>query len=184
MNMITMLIVFLMGFGVIASMLFLTMSRTGKNILTSIAFRKKYVVCHMKNENTGFTEIWKVVPPTDKLTSVGKHHYNLKPEYSIIEWKGRLHFQLSEGDVIPRYLSRTNTKEEILIQVDETDTAINTRAYKIIYGKQKDIALIIGGIALLIALLTAIYAIYSIDKFGSAIQTMQMIYSNVSVIRN
>lgn len=181
MNAILMIVTMFMGFIVVASIMFLFMTRPGKNIIAEIAFRKKYVICHLKNEHTGFEEIYKVIPPTDRITLVGKHHYNLNPNYATISWKNRLHFVLNDGDVIPRYLDRVNTNEEIIQQVDETDTAINTRAYKIIYGKQKDIALILCAVALMVALLTAVYAIYSVDKMTTA---LQIVYSNVSVIRN
>lgn len=164
---------------VVGATMFLFLMRKGKNILADIIFNKKYVVCHLKNENTGFVEIWKVVPPTDKMTKVGNHYYNLNPNYALLSWKNRLHFQLNRGDVIPRYFERTNSKEEILIQVDEIDTAINTKAYKIIYGKEKNITLLICAAALLLALVTAIYAIYTIDKINA---TMTIIYAKAMII--
>jgi len=156
---------------IIASVgIFLTLTRQGKNFIKTILFNRKYVVCHLQNKNTGYEEVWKVVPPADCITNVGKHHYNLNPKYSILSWKKRLHFVLNEGDVIPEYLNRKGTNEEILIQVDETDTAINTRAYKIIYGKKMDIALIVCGVALFLSLIVAIYAIYTIGKISPLVE--------------
>lgn len=180
MNMSVVIISMVLFFGTISCGMVLFFTRWGKNRIAELAFRKKYVICHLKNENTGFEEIWKVVPPTDKMTLIGKHYYNLDPKYAMMRWKGRLHFQINEKDVIPEYINRTDSKEEILIQVGETDTAINTRAYKIIYGKEKNIALILCAVAFLIAILIAVYAIYKINSFEA---TMQFVLSKVSVIK-
>lgn len=187
MNTIVIITVLITGFLITCAGLALFFTRRGKNILNSIARYDKYVVCHLKNKNTDFEEIWKVVPTIDFLTTVGKHNYNLNPKYSLLKWKGRLHYSLNESDVIPEYPTRTNLTEEILIQVDETDTAIQNRAYKIIYGKQKDIALILCAFALVLSLLTSIYVIYSIDNMTSTIQTVynsvQPALSNYSIVR-
>jgi hypothetical protein len=143
---------------------FLTLTRQGKNIVIEYMFRKKYVVCHLQNRNTGFEEIWKVIPSPDFMTKVSKYDYNLNPNYAIISWKNRLHFQLNEADVIPEYPKRHDTNEEVLIQVSEVKTALHNNAYKIIYGKKMDIAIILCGIALFISLIVAIYAVYTIGK--------------------
>lgn len=180
MNIYIIIIYMLLFFGIVASGMVLFFTRWGKNRIAEMAFRKKYVVCHLKNENTGFEEIWKVVPPVDKMTLVGQHYYNLDAKYALMTWRGRLHFQLNEKDVVPEYLKRTGSTEEILIQVGETDTAINTRAYKIIYGKEKNIALILCATAFMIAILITIYAIYKINSFET---TMQFVLTKVSVIQ-
>jgi len=104
-----------------------------------------------------------------------------------MEWKKRLHFKLNEGDATPEYLTRTYTDvNEILTQVDEIDTAINTRAYKIIYGKKMDIALILCGIALFLSFIVAVYGIYTI---GQVTPLIEWLYAhpptngNVTVLR-
>lgn len=151
--------------------IFLVLTRPGKNIVTTFLFNKRYVVCHLMNKQTGFEEVWRVVPPSDCITQVGKHNYNLNPKYALMSWKKRLHFKLNEADSTPEYIRRTYTDvNEILTQVDELDTAVNTRAYKIIYGKKMDLALILCGIALFIALIVAIYATYTIGNITPMIE--------------
>ena len=170
MNTIYLLIAIIVAIIIASIGIFLFLTRQGKNLVKTILFNRKYVVCHLQNKNTGFEEVWRVVPTTDYITQVGKHNYNLNPDYAILSWKKRLHFILNEGDVIPEYLKRTGSNEEILIQVDEIDTAINTRAYKIIYGKKMDIALIVCGVALFLSLIIAVYAIYTVGKVTPLIE--------------
>jgi len=149
---------------------FLTLTRRGKNLIKTMFFNRKYVVCHLQNKNTGFEEVWKVVPNPDFITTVGKFDYNLNPNYAIMSWKKRLHFKLNEADVIPEYPKRTDTNEEVLIQVSEIKTALHNNAYKIIYGKKMDIALIVCGIALFLSLIVAIYAIYTIGTISPLVE--------------
>lgn len=149
---------------------FLFLTRPGKNIVTAFLFNKRYVICHLNNKNTGYEEIWKVVPKPDFMTTVGKYDYNLNPNYAILSWKKRLHFKLNEADVIPEYPARKDTKEEVLIQVSEVKTALHNNAYKIIYGKNKDIALILCAIALFISIIVALYAIYTIGTISPMIE--------------
>jgi len=171
MNMIYILIATIFAVSVAGIAVFFLLTRQGKNIVQTILFNRKYVVCHLQNPNTGFEEVWRVVPPADAITLVGKHHYNLNPKYAIMAWKNRLHFRLSEGDATPEYVGRTYTDtQEILTQVDEIDTAVNTRAYKIIYGKKMDITLILCAIALFISLIVAIYGIYTISQISPLIE--------------
>lgn len=149
---------------------FLFLTRPGKNIVTTYLFNKKYVICHLNNKNTGYEEIWKVVPKPDFMTTVGTYDYNLNPNYAIMSWKKRLHFMLNEADAIPEYPKRKDTKEEVLIQVSEVKTALHNNAYKIIYGKNKDIALILCAVALFISIIVALYAIYTIGTISPMIE--------------
>lgn len=170
MNMIYLLLVVIITIIIASAGIFLFLTRPGKNIVTSILFNKKYVVCHLYNKNTSFEEIWRVVPSPDFMTKVSKFDYCLKPEYAIMRWKGRLHFRLNEADVIPEYPQRKDTKEEVLIQVSEVKTALHNNAYKIIYGKKADIALILCAIALFISIIVALYAVYTIGNISPMIE--------------
>lgn len=156
---------------IIASVgIFLFLTRPGKNIIQTILFNKKYVVCHKVNKQTGFEEVWRVVPNPDFITTVGKFDYNLNPRYAILSWKGRLHYRLNENDVIPEYPQRKDTNEEVLIQVSEVKTALHNNAYKIIYGKKADLALILCAIALFLSIIVALYATYTIGNISPMIE--------------
>lgn len=150
--------------------IFLFFTRIGRNLLTQIVFNKKYVICHVVNENTDFEEIWKVVPKKDSLTKVNKFDYDLNPRYALLRWKGRLHFRINDKDVIPQYVGRTDSNEEILIQVQEIRTALHNNAYDWLYAKKQNIALILCGVALFISLLVAVYAVYKIGQISPMIE--------------
>jgi hypothetical protein len=164
---ITMLIMFFMLAGI---WLYLSFTRAGKNLVTKILFNKKYVICHLKNSSTDFIEIWRIVPEKDFITTVGKGKYNLNPAYALLNFNHRLHFMLSENDVIPQYIKRTNTNDEIVIQVKEVKTALENKAYELLYGKYKDIAMVIACIGLLIAICVSVYAIYTIQNISPMIE--------------
>ena len=166
MNIMYILLAIVAALMVAGAGVFLTLTRPGKNMVNEYLFRKKYVICHLQNKNTGFEEIWKVIPSPDFMTKVSKYDYNLNPNYATMSWKKRLHFRLNEADVIPEYPKRKDTDEEVLIQVSEVKTALHNNAYKIIYGKKVDMALIICGIALFISLVVAIYAVYTISQIN------------------
>lgn len=170
MNIILMFL-FLVTIFLIAGVWFvLAFTRSGKNLVIQYTKNRKYVICHMNSTHTDFVEIFKVVPEKDFLTSVGRGVYNLNPNYSALTWKGRQHFIIDEADVIPKYTKRSGTNEEILIQVKETTTALENRAYTILYGKYKDIAFILACVGLLIAAVAAIYASYEISQVSALIQ--------------
>jgi hypothetical protein len=170
MNAIFILLAIIAFFVIVCSGIFLLFTRQGKNLLVQWTKNKKYVVCHIKSASTDFVEIWKVVPAADYLTQIGKYDYDLNPKYAVLVWKGRLHYTLNENDVIPAYLSRLDSKAEILIQVQEVRTALHNKAYDFLYMKNKNIALILCGVGLVIAILVAIYGIYEIQRVAPLIQ--------------
>lgn len=143
---------------------FIFCTRQGKNFMISTFKKNKYVVCHLRRTSSDFEEIYLVVPTADFFTVVGKYTYNLNPAYAMMRWKGRLHFVLNENDAIPKYLSRFDTKEEILMQVAELKTALHNRAYDFLYVKNKNMALILAAIGLGISIFIALYAVYEIQK--------------------
>ena len=186
MNMIYILISVIISILLASTGIFLLLTRPGKNLVTEFLFNKRYVICHLNNKNTGYEQIWKVIPKPDFMTTVGKYDYNLNPNYAIISWKKRLHFKLNEADVIPEYPQRKDTKEEVLIQVSEVKTALHNNAYRIIYGKKADLALILCAIALFIALIVAIYAVYTIGTISPMIEYLYAHppgSANVTIIR-
>lgn len=166
-------------------LVFIAFTRQGKNLRVKYLENKKYVICHIKRASTDFEDIWNIVPEPDYLTTVGKFDYNLNPQYAMMKWKGRLHFHLDEADVIPRYLKRTDSKEEILFQVQEVKTALHNKAYAFLYGKSPNIALIVACVGLGIALLVAVYGIYEIQKISPIINWLydhQQQVANVTIV--
>lgn len=149
--------------------IYLAFTRQGKNTVIKYLNNKKYVICHVKRQSTDFDEIWQVVPKPDHYTTVGKFDYDLNSQYAMMKWNGRLHFYLDEADAIPKYIGRKDSKEEILMQVQEIKTALHNKAYNFLYGKSPNIALIIACVACAIALLVAIYGIYEIQKISPMI---------------
>lgn len=164
MNILYILFAILMFIIIAGSGIFLFLTRPGKNLMNTVVFTKKYVVCHLRNDNTEFEEIHRVVPNSDYLTPVGGFDYNLNPAYRALSWKGRNHFILQKNDVIPRYLERQDTKEEILVQVQEVRTALHNKAYGFLYAQKQNLALILCAVALFISLLVALYAVIKIGQ--------------------
>jgi len=148
----------------------LVFTRQGKNLVVRLTANKKYVIVHLKRAHTDFEDIWNIVPSPDYYTTVGKYDYDLNPQYAVMKWKNRLHFQLNENDAIPQYLSRKDSRDEILVQVREIRTALHNRAYELLFGKSPNIAMIIALIACLISAIIAIYGIYEIQKIAPIIQ--------------
>jgi ABC-type glycerol-3-phosphate transport system permease component len=172
MNIIMIIIIVLLFLFAGLAIAFLMFTRQGKNIVAGYFYNKKYVICHIKKEATDFEDIWKIVPKPDYLTKVGKFDYDLNPNYSILKWKGRLHYLLKEGDVIPQYITRKDTNEEILIQVQEVRTALHNTAYDFLYRKNQNLALLVAFAALALTMIVAVYAAYEISKVDSAIQSL------------
>lgn len=160
----------IMFFLIVGMTLFLLFTRRGKNITAQIIFNKKYVVCHLTRPASDSEEIHRVVPKSDYMTTVGKYDYDLKPEYALFRWKGRLHYLLEENDAIPKYIKRTDSNQEILMQVQEIKTALHNRSYDFLYAKNKNIALIVACAGMFIAILVAIYAIYKIGQISPMIE--------------
>jgi hypothetical protein len=133
-------------------------------------FNKKYVICHLRHASTEFVDVHLVVPSGDFITNVGKGVYNLNPAYAVISYGKRLHFVLNENDVVPAYFSRTNSNQEIIIQVKEVKTALENKAYELLYGKMKDIGFIIACLGLLIAIVVGVYAVYTIQNVSPMIE--------------
>jgi hypothetical protein len=152
---------------------FLLLTRKGKNIVQEYCNNKKYVVCHVKGESTGYIEDWKVVPKPDYLTPVGPYDYDLHPRYAALSWKKRLHYNLNEGDVIPDYSSRKDTPGEILIQVQEVKTALHNKAYDFLYKKNNNIALIVAFAGWIVTIIVLIYLAY---KLTAMTGTLDIIY--------
>jgi len=157
-------------FVIVIGTLFLFFTRQGKNFLTVMAFNKKYVICHLRREATDFEDVWKVVPKPDYLTTVGKFDYDLNPRYAILKWGRRLHFILHENDAIPQYINREDNNNEILMQVKEIKTALHNKSYDFLYAKNKNIALILCAVGLVISIIVAIYCAYEIQKIAPLVQ--------------
>lgn len=155
---------------VIGITLFVSFTRRGKNMLISATKSKKYVICHLRNPNTEFEEVYKIVPSKDYLTHVGTNGvYDLNPRYASMTWKGRLHFTLNQNDVIPMYPNRTSNTDEILIQVREVETALNNKAYDELFKKQSNTVLLLAGIALVISLSVGVYTLYELSQLKSMV---------------
>lgn len=159
----------------VGSVLFLTLTRKGKNLVTKLVFRKKYVICNLLNPNTDFVDEWLVVPRPDFYTKVGKYHYNLNPNYSKRKDKGRLIFDLDRNDAIPLYIERTNSNEEIIQQVIELETAIDNNVKEFLYKRKDNIILLIVGIGWLLTIIALIFAIYSIQSNNAQIESLKAI---------
>ncbi|MDD5407070.1 MAG: hypothetical protein PHE73_09055 [Sulfurovaceae bacterium] len=166
MNPVTLLITILLLFGLIGVSLFMAFTRQGKNLYVQLFHRKKYVICHLKHLATDYMDVYRIVPEKDYLTPVSKGIYDLNPNYKLFEWKGRLHFLLEENDVVPKYIQRKDTTEEILIQVNEVRTALNSCAYDELFGKKKEIAIFIACVGLLISILVGVYTVYELQKLN------------------
>jgi len=150
--------------------MYLAFTRPGKNYVTKILQSKRYVVCHLHRAATDFDEVYLVVPKPDFYTTVGKFDYNLNPNYSILKWNARLHFYLNEADAIPRYLTRSDSNIEVLMQVQEIKTALHNKAYNFLYGKSPNIALIIACVGMAIAILVAVYSVYEYQKMAPIVE--------------
>jgi hypothetical protein len=83
-----------------------------------------------------------------------------------MKWKSRLHFYLNEADAIPRYLTRSDSNQEVLMQVQEIKTALHNKAYNFLYGKSPNIALIVACVGMAIAILLAVYGVYEYQKMA------------------
>lgn len=166
---------------VVGIVFFLAFTRAGKNLTKRLLDSKKYVICHLKRPSTDFDEVHYIIPSPDYLTVVGKFDYNLNPQYAMMKWKGRLHFHLNEGDSIPDYLHRKDSKEEILCQVQEIKTALHNKSYSFFYGKSTNVAMIIAIVACAISILVAIYGIYEIQKISPLITWL---YENPPQVAN
>jgi hypothetical protein len=145
---------------------YIAFTRPGKNLITKLLQSKKYVVCHLHSASTDFDEVYLVIPNPDFFTKVGKFDYNLNPNYAIMKWKSRLHFYLNEADAIPRYLTRSDSNQEVLMQVQEIKTALHNKAYNFLYGKSPNIALIVACVGMAIAILLAVYGVYEYQKMA------------------
>lgn len=170
---ILIIVVLTMIIAIIGAVLFLVFTRKGKNLVTKIVYTKRYVICHLSNPNTEFVDDWYVVPRPDFYTKVGKYLYNLNPDYATRKEKGRLHFDLDVNDAIPIYPKRTNSDEEIIQQVIEVQTAIDNNVKDFLYRKQQNIALIIAFVALAIAILIALYAVYTIQTNNAILDQLK-----------
>jgi len=63
MNGIYILLSILITVSIAGIAVFLLLTRPGKNLLKTILFNRKYVVCHLQNKNTGYSETWRVIHP-------------------------------------------------------------------------------------------------------------------------
>ena len=141
--------------------------RKTKNFLAEWipAWKKRYVVCHVRYP-TGQSDAWKVVPNQQGLTQVGKYSYNLSDTYAIMRYNNRLHFLLDESDTIPRTM-KERTKEDIIFQAAEIQTALNNTVMDYLFSRKKEL-LIMGlfglGILCLIALVYVGYEIFSMKE--------------------
>ena len=181
MNLILVAVMVMMVLLVGLSGAFLMFTRQGKNIVITYIQNKKYVICHVKKASTGFIDEWKVVPKPDYITKVGSYDYDLNPRYAVLEWKKRLHFMINEGDVIPQYLSRTDSNEEILIQVQEVRTALHNTAYDFLYRKNQNLALLVAFAALFLVLIALVYAVYEIQKVDSLLSAASVVRESIQV---
>ena len=164
MNGATIIVMVITMFITVGIVLFMAFTRQGKNIYHQIFNSKRYVICHLKTASTDFIHDYRVVPEPTYLTKVRKGTYDLNPIYATLKWRGRLHFNLNENDVIPQYPGRTGSRDEILIQVKEVETALNSSAYDELFKRDRMTALMLAGIALLITILTSIYIIYELSQ--------------------
>ena len=180
MNIITLVIAIIIVLIMAIVVIFFAFTRQGKNIIVKLFQNKKYVVCHLKRDATDFVDIHNIVVRPDYLTKVGKFDYDLNPNYAILKFSGRLHFLLHEGDVVPQYIKRKDTNEEILIQVQEVRTALHNTAYDWLYRKKQNIALLIAFAALALTIIVAVYAAYEISKVNSLLEIVASTLQNVN----
>lgn len=181
-EMIIMIIVVITTFiFMIGMVLFLVFTRKGKNTVTKIVYRKKYVICNLINPSTDFVDEWFVVPRPDFYTKVGKYHYNLNPTYATKKLNGRLVFDIDINDAIPLYQKRKNTEEEIIQQVIELETAIDNNVKEFLYRKQQNMALIIAFVALAIAIVVALYAIYTVQSNNATLDIIKQQLSATAI---
>lgn len=142
-----------------------------KNTYTAIFDFKKFVVVHVRNPATKFMDTYNVVPNFEGLTSVGEFQYTLRPDNAIMEWKGRLHYLVDKDDTIPKSISE-RTSKDVLVSVYQVRSALRSKAYDILYGEQKNIALLVCFIALMITIVIAIYALYTINNISPMVETI------------
>lgn len=132
---------------------------------------KKFVVVHVQNPATRFSDTFNVVPDFEKTTEVNGFRYCLRKDNAVIEWKGRLHFLVEKDNAIPKTIS-DRTVNDVALSVYQIRSALRSKAYDILYGEQKNIAFLIALAALVISLLVAIYAIYTLNHINPLVETI------------
>ena len=138
----------------ITALIYILFPRQTRNFIVAIRKRKKYVVCHLKRCNTDFIDIYNVVPESDKLTHIDNFDYNLHPKYSVLKYKGRLHFLLNEENSIPA----TTIQPDLVFASHEIRDGLNNKVVSELFTRKKDIMLLImmglSGVMIIVMLYT------------------------------
>ena len=131
-------------------------------------WKKRYVICHMRLEG-GLEELYKVVPNPQGLTNVNRYSYNLEDSKKVFTYQGRKHFVLDELDALPKTFKET-TKEEIIFNAAEIQTALNNAVMDYLFTKKKELILI--GLAVL-AIIAVVFIALTYSKLGMMESTLQ-----------
>jgi len=162
-------VIFLVAFAAIGLFCYALFPRKTNNLLMKLipAWEKRYVVCHIRYVS-GKTEPWKVIPSKDGLTLVGKYHFDLAERYILMKYEGRPHYILDERDSIPISLIE-RTKEEIIFQSAEIQTALTNTVMEYLFSRKKDILIIGLFVVAILSVLGIMYAAYEISSMKEAI---------------